>query len=187
MQRPSPPIAVPVDLAFGFELEFLVPQKREGYSSENHSDRGPYTDGLPFQWACPADEHDPKKKILELCTEVMSRRIMGTIIWYRVPDATSSVEWDPLDASFWVLRPSTHAKGQDCCLDVYKWFGLKLRSPLYAEDRHEYWKSETHIGIASLRNSVRMHANSTCPFNVFFEPSCPWLELTDFKKLFTLL
>lgn len=178
------PVRDDLDLDFAFEVEFLVPQKREGVKYEKHPYRDP--DVTPFQWACRAADDDAYPRILSLCVQVLQRNVTGTIRQH-LGREVSTLEWDPFEAKCWILRPSTYAQSRDAVLDEYKWHGVKLRSPVLSLDRLDFWKMEIDTGIASLRVALKLHVNSTCPFNVLVRPRGRSLGLIAIKKLVTLL
>ncbi|RCI11016.1 hypothetical protein L249_5257 [Ophiocordyceps polyrhachis-furcata BCC 54312] len=171
-----------------FEMEFLVAKEREGYSYSDEdaaSDSGSDVSSLfQLRWNCPVDEEDSLKEVLYQCSLVFSKNNESVEI-IEDSDPALALPWDSLQSESWILQPARFAVARPGCPEQYDWIGVRLRSPLFFETELTSPTSTVKWCIGALRMALRLHVNSTCPFDVLVRTSR--MALDHVKKVATIV
>ncbi|RDA89595.1 hypothetical protein CP533_6235 [Ophiocordyceps camponoti-saundersi (nom. inval.)] len=171
-----------------FEMEFLIAKERDGYSysdEDSATDSGSDQSSLcQLRWNCPADVTDDLEEVLYQCSLVFSKNNEPVEI-VQDSDPDSALPWDSLQSESWILQPARFAVARPGCPEQYEWIGVRLRSPLYFDTELTNPNSTVKWCIGALRMALRLHVNSTCPFDVLIRTSR--MALDHVKKAATIV
>jgi hypothetical protein len=164
------------------------------YTSDSDESDGPYGD---HRWSCEADDPNPHRAILATLADALVKVGEPVVVHH---DDNTAVElnrdfvyWDGRMGSLgsWQVEISSVPEPRAHAPPDYGWIGVRLRSPMVAEET--WWEdfSKIKMCLASLRLAARLYVNSSCPFNVLVQPrvdrgQAP-LSLNASKRLATLV